>query len=292
MTRSVISNRVLVPLMVLLLTAGFAGAQDDLPIFSADHDFEIVLIHDLGSRASVWDETTPFLMGTFDVHTFELTGHGTTQPVRSTSIDLEARRLDAFLDEQDIEYPTLVGHGLGGMIALRYTLDHPARIHRLVLVDSAPRQLATDEQKQETLKQLATNYGPTVAERFLNMSPNPDITDMLVDTALRTDSASYINLLKSTFDYDVTDELPGMSVPLFIVGSEMMFPSGENSQAILHGVGFGKARSLSFKHIAMSGHFIMIERPVYLASVLLAFGVTEDHNFDPSQVPPEDGHDH
>ena len=118
------------------------------------------------------------------------------------------------------------------------------------------------------------------------------MTERLVDTALRTDSASYINLLKSTFEYDVTGELPNLSVPLLIMGSEMMFPSGENSQAILHGVGFGNARSLSFKHVPMSGHFIMIERPIYMASVLLAFGVTDDHGFDPEQVLPEEEHEH
>ena len=278
--------------LALLSGAVGASAQNDLPAVQGARDFEIVLVHDLGSRATVWDDVVPFLLGTFDVHAFELTGHGTTRPVNRTGIEQEARRLDEFLDEFDIEYPTLVGHGLGGMIALRYTLDHPARIHRLIMIDSAPRQLATEEQMKAMMKLLATEYGPTVAERFLNMSPDPDVTERLVDTALRTDSASYINLLKSTFVFDVTDELPHLSVPLLIVGSEMMFPSGENSQAIMHGIGFGNARSLSFKHIAMAGHFVMIERPVYLASVLMAFGVTKNHGFDPERVAPGGDHDH
>ena len=285
---------VILALLILVAGHGAPRAQGTPPVLKADHDFELVLIHDVGSRATVWDEVTPFLIGTFDVHAFELAGHGSTQPIAEPSIEKEAARLDDFLADNDIEYPTLVGHGIGGMIALRYTLDHPSRVYRLILIDTAPKQLATPEQKKQLIDLLAGDYGQTVAERALNMSPNPVIADQLVDTALRTDSASFIGLLLSTMDLDMTPELDTLSVPLLVVGSEMMFPASENSQAILYAVGFGHARSLSFKRIVGAGHFVMLEQPIQTASVLLAFGVSNDYRFDPDAQPPGDheGHDH
>jgi len=288
---------VLQKLLVILVSAALPGllaAQGDAPVLQAGHDFEMVLVHDLGSRATVWDEVIPFLLGSFDVHAFELSGHGRTQPVAEPTIEKEAARLDEFFAENDIEYPTLVGHGIGGMVALRYALDHPSRVYRLVLIDTAPRQLATPEQKQQLIGLLAEDYGQTVAERALNMSFDPEIADRLVDTALRTDSASYIGLMLSTLDLDMTPELGRFSVPLLVVGSEMMFPSADDSQAILQAVGFAYARSLSFKRIGGSGHFVMLEQPIMTASVLLAFGVSANYEFN-SDAPLADdheGHDH
>ncbi len=249
------------------------------PVREGRGEYEMVLIHGLGSNAAVWQEVEPFLRGTFDVWTFELSGHGKTPPTDRPSIDGEAARLGTYLDEQDIAYPVLVGHGVGAMIALRYALDHPARVSRLILLDATAVQMATPDQQMDTAAKLASDYDQTVAQRYLHMSPNPDVTDRILDDALRTDSASFISLLMSTNSFDVTGELGALTVPLLIVGSELMFPEGVDSRHVLEHAGFGHARSLSFKRIERAGHFTMLERPVQLASVLLAFGVTADHQF-------------
>jgi len=242
---------------------------------------EMVLIHGLGANADIWNEILPYLKGTFKVWTFELSGHGQTQPVIDPSINREAERLADFLEEQGIAYPTLVGHAMGGMIAMRYTIDHPADVSRLIVMDAAPMQLAGKEQKAAVGKELATNYDEFVYSRFINMTPNQEITERIVDTALRTDSATFISMLMSSFDFDVSEDLFSLPVPMLVVGSELMFPGGnENSKHQLDHYGFGKARSLSFKRMGGTGHFMMLERPQYLASVLLAFGLTAERQFD------------
>ena len=66
---------------------------------------EMVLIHGLGSNADIWDECLPFLKGTFKVWTFEMAGHGHTQPIPDPTIDKEAERLAAFLKEEESSTP-------------------------------------------------------------------------------------------------------------------------------------------------------------------------------------------
>ncbi len=274
-------------LLGLLLVAcfGVAQAQEVGPQPTPPHpagrgEFEMVLIHGLGGSAAIWDDITPYLAGTFKVFTFELAGHGQTQPSGTSSITSEVQRLDDFLHANDIVYPTLVGHGLGGMIALQYALAHPADIHRLVVIDAAPKQLATDEDKAHVADSLLKNYDRFVATRYLNMSMDKAISEKVMDIALRTDSASFISLLMSSFDYDLTKQLRTLSVPLLIIGSEFMFPDPNTSQQVLQELGWANARSLTFKRIDHSGHYVMLERPVYTASVLLAFGVTAEYQFD------------
>lgn len=278
-----LDRALLIPIACLLSIAwaGSAGAQvaSGEGMREGRGEYEMVLIHGLGSSAMVWDGLAPYLMGTFKVLRFELAGHGETRPMPDPTIAGEVLRLHEFLQANDLPRPTLVGHGLGGMIALQYGLDHPADVDRLILMDAAPRQLVGAEAKVEITQQMLEDYDRFVAERYLNMSPEADITDQILDQALRTDSASFISLLMSSFDYDVTDRLRGMSVPMLIVGSELMFPQPEENRQVLDQIGFGEAPSLSFKRMGMTGHFMMLERPVYIASVVLAFAAPAGHQF-------------
>lgn len=260
--------------------AGQEGPQEPIKMYEGRGEYEMVLIHGLGGNADIWDECLSFLKGTFKVWTFELAGHGRTQPIADPSIIKEAERLGEFLKEQGIVYPTLVGHAMGGMIALQYSLDHPADVGRIIVLDTAPMQLASNEQKASVGQELANNYDQYVYSRFSNMTPNQEITDRIVDTALRTDSATFISLLMSSFDFDVSDRLYTLPVPMLVVGSELMFRSNDSSRHMLEHYGFGKARSLSFKRMGGTGHFMMLEKPISLASILLAFGKTADYQFD------------
>ena len=267
-------------------TAGDGGATTDtrarLERFrpgARQADFDIVLIHGLGGAAAEWDQVLPYLKGTFKVATFELSGHGRTQPVLDPTIASEAERLGTFIRDNGLAYPTLVGHGLGGMIALQYALDHPGDVHRLIVMDTAPRQLADLEQKKDIGRRLVENYDRFVGERYAMMSPDDEITKRILDMALRTHAASFTSLLMSSFDYDLTGRLRTLSVPLLVIGSEMMFPRADETQPMLAQYGFAQARTLNFKRFAKTGHYIMLEQPVMLASVLLAFGVTAGYEF-------------
>jgi pimeloyl-ACP methyl ester carboxylesterase len=278
-------KKFLLPMLVLLV-AGNAWSQvpdqEQTPppeVLEGRGEYEMVLIHGLGASNEVWDGVLPYLRGTFKVWTFELSGHGATQPILDPTIAKEAERLADFLQDEGIAYPTLVGHGIGGMIALQYCLDNPADVHRLVMIDSAPKQLATAEQKAEVANALVQDYDHFVFNRYSNMSPEPDITEQVVDMALRTHRVSFISLLMSSFDYDVTEELNGMTVPLLVIGSELLFPHPDSTTQVLEQIGFTRARSLVFKRMGLTGHYVMLERPPYTASVLLAFGVKSEHDF-------------
>jgi hypothetical protein len=51
----------------------------------------------------------------------------------------------------------------------------------------------------------------------------------------------------------------------------MLFPGDSDARAVLDHIGFGSARTVSFKKIPFTGHYVMLERPVNLASVILAY---------------------
>ena len=89
------------------------------------------------------------------------------------------------------------------------------------------------------------------------------------------------DLIRDTVALALTDE--GYQVVTAESGQravELMFPAADSSRHLLEHYGFAHARSLRFKRIGNSGHYMMLEQPIMTASVLLAFGVTADYTFE------------
>jgi len=248
------------------------GADDDAAEQPLRHSaYDMVLIHGLGSSAAVWDDMIPTLQNFFNVWVYEMPGHGATAPISDTSVASFAADLGDYIAEHDIRDPALVGHGLGAMLAMTYAFEHPADLSRLVIIDAAPKQLASQEQKAAIARQLADNYERFIAGYFLNMSPREEVSQKLVDQALRTDVATVQQLMMSSFDFDLSEELPRQSIPILLIGSAMMFPDPTLAREQLNQMGFGSARAIQFKTMPEVGHFMMLEQPGYLASVIVAF---------------------
>ena len=260
-------------LLLLLATALSAEPADpDAPEWIEGRgQNEIVLIHGLGASNDIWHELTPYLAGSFNLFFYELHGHGQTPPLRNPSINEEAAALHTWIEEKELIYPTLVGHGMGGMIAMQYAFDHPADVQRLIVIDAGPRQLASDEQKAEVARALLDDYDRFVASHFIDVSPSTEVNEMAVDMALRTDSATFASLLLSSFDWDLSEMLPRQSVPMLVIGSQSFLPEEGKEREYLEMYGFGAARVLSFKRLEETGHYLMLEKPTYLASVISVY---------------------
>ncbi len=234
------------------------------------------MIHGLGADASVWDSVSGLLQGSMQVFVYELHGHGSTRPLATPTIVAEAAALGEWLRAKDIPYPTLVGHGLGGMIALQFALDHPADVRRVILIDATPRQLASEEDKKEISQALLADYDRFVATRFLAVSRDDAVARKAVDMALRTDSTSFASLLLSSFAWDVSKRLAGFSVPMLVIGSENFLPEAGYERETLTSYGFGDARTLHFRKLPETGHYLMLEKPGQLASLILVYVREED----------------
>ncbi len=270
--KRVLPNALTLLLSVLILGATIAAADDAAAPFDPIGS-DIVLIHGLGSDASIWEAVTPRLLLGFRVWAYEMPGHGSTPPIQDATIATVADHLGRFLAEQGIHTPVLVGHGFGGMVAMTFAYDHPEQVRRLVLIDAVPRQSAPREVKVQVADQLANNYDAYLANYFGLLSQEKVIADRVVDQALRTEQITFTQLLLNSFDFDLSDELNGHDIPILVIGSGSLLPDPALAQQFLDGYGFAGARTIAFKTMPGVGHFVMLEEPDYTASVIAAYAL-------------------
>jgi pyruvate dehydrogenase E2 component (dihydrolipoamide acetyltransferase) len=100
----------------------------------------VVFIHGLGGSYETWSLNLPAFAERFRICALDLAGAGSSdKPAIDYSIPSQADFLAHFLEatDGDWQYVSLVGHSLGGAIALAFASRYPERVERLVLVDSA-----------------------------------------------------------------------------------------------------------------------------------------------------------
>jgi len=236
----------------------------------------MVLIHGLGSSAEAWQKLTPFLESGFNLTIYELPGHGHTAPVPNLTIETASRDLARFIEDNGLDRPILVGHGIGGMIAMNYAFRFTDDVRRLIIIDAAPVQLATTEQKVDVTDRLLNDYDRFVADYFLQLSPDAEITDLIVDQALRTDRVSFTQLLMSSFDFDLREELAYQTVPILVIGSATMFPPYEDPLEHLDSIGYANAQTIGYKLMPQTGHFVMLEQPIQVAGAIIAYSLEDE----------------
>lgn len=97
----------------------------------------IVLLHGLGGFAESWRKTIEVLARSADVLAVDLPGYGlSAKPRVRYDLDFFTRALHGFLDAAGVDQVSVVGHSLGGAVAVAYALVHPARVDRLALVSA------------------------------------------------------------------------------------------------------------------------------------------------------------
>jgi pimeloyl-ACP methyl ester carboxylesterase len=103
------------------------------------HGEPLVLLHGLFGSADNWFGVAPKLAEKFHVLIPDLRNHGHSPHHAEMDYPLMAADVENFFAAQKIESAHVIGHSMGGKVAMQFALDFPARVKKLVVVDMAPR---------------------------------------------------------------------------------------------------------------------------------------------------------
>ena len=107
-----------------------AGPRAEIPL---------VLVHGLGGRGEDWSGLIPTLAAQgFHVYVPDLLGYGrTTKPDADYSIALQEKLVVDFMGAVGVPRAEVAGWSMGGWVAMKIAVEHPAMVERLVVMDSA-----------------------------------------------------------------------------------------------------------------------------------------------------------
>ncbi len=227
----------------------------------------LVFVHGSGDSAQVWAPLIR-LLPEYQCIALDLPGHGalTAEPgAEVMSVGDYAAYVREELSRRGIAQPTLVGHSLGGAIALRLALDAPSAVARIVLVGSGARLRVAPAFLQE-----ASEAGPQGVAAITRMSFAANHTtqaDAFQAQRAPTAPGVLYRDLAACDRFDVMGEVESISQPtLLIVGADDRMTPPKYAE-YLH----ARLASSSLVVIPDAGHYAQIEQPGAVADALRAW---------------------
>jgi pimeloyl-ACP methyl ester carboxylesterase len=232
----------------------------------------LVLLHGYPLDHSIWEPLLPMLENDFDLILPDLRGFGESPAVMTnfTMADCAAD-VAGLLDQLDIEKAAVVGHSMGGYVALAFVGAYPGRSLGLGLVSS--QTLAdTPENKAGRYKQAEAIMAHGVKEVAEGMpaklTSKPDLQAWLKELILRQRPEGLAGALRAMAERpDSSPLLAGFDLPLILVhGSTDALIPIERARAAKAAV-----PGAYLTEIPDVGHMPMMEEPQKTAEALKAF---------------------
>ena len=247
--------------------------------------FPLIILHGLFGMSDNWASLAKkYAAEGFAVYLPDLRNHGQSPHDETFTLDAMAADLAGLMDDEKLDKAYLVGHSLGGKVAMRFACMHPERVSKLVVADIAPRyypphhekvlagihavDFSTVSSRSEAEKQM---------EKFL---PDAGVRQFLLKNLYWKESPgdTHTKRLAWRFNLPVLEkaiENAGEALPekdayggpcLFIRGERSDYiQAGDANEIILH---FPAATVVT---VPDAGHWVHAENPDGFSDVLLKF---------------------
>jgi len=126
------------------ITTGFAKTGRAKIYFeSAGEGQPLIFIHAGVADNRQWNNEFDYFANQYRVIRYDMRGYGKSEPVQGEYTNLDD--LTGLLNHLNVNEPvTLMGCSMGGGLAMDFTLTYPARVIKLIMVDSGPNGLDLD----------------------------------------------------------------------------------------------------------------------------------------------------
>ncbi|WP_340104592.1 alpha/beta fold hydrolase [Rhodohalobacter sp. 8-1] len=301
-------------ILTLLLTVA-CHAQEQRPFSGIDYPFEVqyadldngqtvayhergsanealILIHGLGSYLPAWKMNIDALSDSYRVIALDLPGYGkSTKSAGDYSIPFFAESVTMLMDELDIDQAAIVGHSMGGQVALYLAANFPERASQLILSAPAGFEQFTDQDQmafQATISPTGIATTPdemireNIAATFYNLPPDAqfmveDRISMRTEPGFDDYAEAQAQSVFAMLETPVLEMMPETEQPtLVIFGSQdALIPNrylhpGLSVEDVAR-KGTERLPNATLKLIDSAGHFVHFEKADEFNEAVLEF---------------------
>ena len=251
---------------------------------------DIILIPGLSSSPEVWDGLTDALKDRYRIHRLHVQGFAGAPPEDNAQGRVAAgvaQDLSRYIREQHLDKPVVIGHSMGGTIALMLAARHPDQVGKLMVVDMIPfmgamfggpdataqsvapvadmiYQSMAGSPREQYLAQAEASVTGMIATESKRAGPLEDVRN----SDQRVSSASFRELITT----DLRPELSRITAPTEVL--YVKFNDARMTNEATDGIyaaSYSTLPNVQLKRIDDSAHFIMLDQPDRFLAEVNAF---------------------
>jgi pimeloyl-ACP methyl ester carboxylesterase len=242
----------------------------------------MLCLHGGAAHAHWFDFVAPGFTSNYHVRALDQRGHGDSAWVQPPAYTYEdyASDLAEVVERLDLRDFVLVGHSMGGMVALVYAATHPGRVARLVVVDTTMRM---PEERLAAMREVGNRQsrGHATLDEFVarfrlrppGTSAAPQIVRHLAQNSGRqTEDGGW----RHKFDRNVYAMRPALDgVPYWShIGVPALLVNGARSERITPQI-FAEVQArcpqIELAEVADSDHHVTLDNPAGFVQAVGAF---------------------
>ncbi|RPD38886.1 alpha/beta fold hydrolase [Chitinophaga barathri] len=195
----------------------------------------VILIHGYGEDYSVWEHQTAFLRVHYRVLVPDLPGTGKSAITQPLSMDSMGEFIYGMMTAEGISQATVIGHSMGGYVALAFAEKYPHLLEGLGLFSSTAKP--DSEEKKESRRKSIRMLNQYGAEQFLRqLLPNMFAATFRINQGARVDNfiqqATKIPVETLIAYYEAMMERPDRTAVLKEIKVPVLFFIGKEDQAV------------------------------------------------------------
>ncbi len=261
-------------LWVLVLSIQLSQAQNPIVVEKSGQGAPILFLPGFTSPGSVWNGTISNLDGQYETHQVSYAGFNGLAPIPTPWYSPIKDALIEYVKNNKLKNLTVVGHSMGGNLAIELAAGLPEQVVGVVLVESIPcmRELMMPGVAANTL-QYDSPYNNRIlnmeAKEFeqmangmaQNMTNQMDKVPMLAQWSIEADRKTYVYGYTDLLKLDLRPTLAGLKQNVLILGAD--FPNKQMVQSN-YDKQYSNLKNKSIYLADGSRHFIMLDQPQWM----------------------------
>jgi esterase len=233
------------------------------------HGQPLLILHGLFGTLDNWKTLAKRLAETYNVFLVDLRNHGRSPHSNEHDYELMADDVRELIEDLKIPTPSIIGHSMGGKVAMKYALKYPTHIKKLVVVDIAPKAYPPHHDDIiDALKQVDLTVAKSrsdIDEQLAKSIKQEDVRLFLAKNVHRKDDGSYgwrMNLEAIDRNYEniaaaITADVPFKKDTLFIKGGKSNYIKQEDLFSSIEHL----FTQVEIETIPEAGHWVHAEAP-------------------------------
>jgi esterase len=245
-------------------------------VFGDSKQPPLIILHGFFASARNWRTVAEKLSAHFYVYVLDQRNHGTSFHHPVMDYPTMAADLLAFIKQQGLTTVSLLGHSMGGKVAMWFALNHPDKVHKLIIADIAPVSythcfdntinalktvpLADIKNRKQTEEHLASAIPELSYRQFLlqNLVLVDGVYQWRVDLDIFADNAPHI------ISFPNSDAVvPFMGKAFFIAGADSHYVKAGDFESLFP--------TALFSQLPNAGHWLHVQQPTIFISRVADF---------------------
>lgn len=244
------------------------------------HGQPVILIPGLASAGAVWDDTVARYCGQRQCHVLTLAGFAGVPAISAPLLPSVEQQLSDYIATNHLAQPVIIGHSLGGYLALKLASDHPRQVGKLIIVDALPALGATQlpsatpaqlkefagKVRDRMLAQDAASYAANQRAALATMITRPADIARVAAWGLNSDRVTVANAMADLLQDDLRPDIARIQAPTLVLGTWIAYQQYA-ARADIEQTYRQQYRALPGVQLAMADtarHFIMVDDPDWM----------------------------